>query len=294
MFLINITMVNYTCETCNFTTILSWVYKRHIASKKHIKLIANTQLGDTKNDSCFSCSKCSKKYTSRSGLYKHKCQIKEETSVPNHSVLDTIDAMRNKISLLENEIMYLRNQSSGNIEVTNHITNNNFYFNFLNTHCKDAMNIDQFVKNIVITNNDIGEFVVQPHFCDAFSRFIIRQLEKIPTIKRPLHCINPDNTFAIFAVKMCDKWTSEDLYALEDYIRSSDMRENDMSDNSMVIPMCLDKMYERILDSYQQDVDSEPTWEEAREKMESGASFNNKMKTIMNIKTCGTCDLIIA
>lgn len=72
------------------------------------------------------------------------------------------------------------------------------------------------------------------------------------------------------------------------------MRENDMSDNSMVIPMCLDKMYERILDSYQQDVDSEPTWEEAREKMESGASFNNKMKTIMNIKTCGTCDLIIA
>jgi hypothetical protein len=81
----NGTTFKYHCENCNYYTNKSSSYNKHLSTNKHINPISN-------NNNTFNCLECSKVYTSRVGLWKHKHICKPVIPpVVNNDSIPTID-----------------------------------------------------------------------------------------------------------------------------------------------------------------------------------------------------------
>jgi hypothetical protein len=76
--------------------------------------------------------------------------------------------------------------------VTNHVTtiNNTNKFNlnvFLNSECKDAMNVMDFVQMIEVTPADL-ERLADVGYVEGVARIMMDGLRKLDVCKRPIHC----------------------------------------------------------------------------------------------------------
>ena len=83
----------------------------------------------------------------------------------------------------------LKEQISGMSLVTNNNTINNT-FNlkmFLNNDCKDAMGLDQFLRSIEVTDEDLKTFEVKG-YVEAMTSLIERHLNNLAITERPIHC----------------------------------------------------------------------------------------------------------
>ena len=93
---------------------------------------------------------------------------------------------------------------------TNGNTNNmNNHFNiqvFLNDKCKDAINIDQFIKDIQISITDL-ENVGNQGYVQGISDIIIKNLRTLELTKRPMHCT--DIKRETIYIKDADKWEKD-------------------------------------------------------------------------------------
>ena len=142
----------------------------------------------------FNCVNCDKKFNDNAGLWRHKkkCNIVEPVSVitdkPNNEIINLLIENNKQLQdenrefkniiiqlLTENKeqtaaILELtkisQEQNAAVLELTknginsNNTTNNNNTKNFniqiyLNETCKDAINIEDFVKNISVSNEDL-------------------------------------------------------------------------------------------------------------------------------------------
>ena len=93
---------------------------------------------------------------------------------------------------------------------TNNITNNT-QFNlqvFLNTDCKDAINLSDFVKTLKITLQDL-EFTKTNGIVEGVSSIIVNNLKGMDVHKRPIHCT--DLKRETMYVKN-DEWIKDDLH----------------------------------------------------------------------------------
>jgi hypothetical protein len=89
-------------------------------------------------------------------------------------------------------------------------TNTNNTFNlqvFLNEHCKDAMNINEFVDSFNLQVSDL-ENVGRLGYIEGMSNIIINKIKELDVNKRPIHC--SDIKREIFYIKDEDKWERED------------------------------------------------------------------------------------
>ena len=142
-------MPHYTCDLCEFSTILKGNYKLHLTSKKHLENIE-------KNTVYFKCKYCDKQYKHRQSVTKH---IKYScTKNNNEDLLELVRLMNlqieqqkndfdDKLKIQEKQIQKLKNKldikgsfntnsNNGNNTVTN-ITLNN-YRNTDVSHLTDA------------------------------------------------------------------------------------------------------------------------------------------------------------
>ena len=75
--------------------------------------------------------------------------------------------------------------------INNHTTNNNnqkFNLNFfLNTTCKDAMNMSEFIENIESDFKDI-ENIGRNGYVSGMTDMIVSRIKELDITKRPLHC----------------------------------------------------------------------------------------------------------
>ena len=93
---------------------------------------------------------------------------------------------------------------------TNNITNNT-QFNlqvFLNTDCKDAINLSDFVKTLKITLQDL-EFTKTNGIVEGVSSIIVNNLKGMDVHKRPIHCT--DLKRETMYVKN-DEWIKDDMH----------------------------------------------------------------------------------
>jgi hypothetical protein len=95
---------------------------------------------------------------------------------------------------------------------TNNTTNNNnnktFNLNFfLNEQCKDAMNINDFIKSIKIELSDL-ERLGKEGYVEGFSRIILERLKEMDIYKRPLHC--SDAKRETMYIKENDVWNKDE------------------------------------------------------------------------------------
>ena len=220
------TFQTFCCEKCNFTTSRLSQYNAHLITAKH-KRITNDDnfFPDPSTHECI----CGKKYIHRQGLYKHKkkCthvsntienstkvdQTLENTMVLNDASLNlhviVLDLLKQN-NELQKQLIELSKEKTINMNTnTNSNNTQNNHFNiqlFLNDTCKDAINIDQFIKDIQISISDL-ENVGNQGYVQGISDIIIKNLRTLELTKRPMHCT--DIKRETIYIKDADKWEKD-------------------------------------------------------------------------------------
>ena len=223
----------YVCETCDFVCSKKYSWERHIATAKH-KMETNGNISGAKKgekgqetNTTFLCENCNKEFQHRSGLWKHKKKCLEtQCETANCTVSSTNDREPTPtpeiLSMLMQQNKDIQNMMLEVIKNGTHTTNttisnnnnsnnnnNNKTFNlqfFLNETCKDAMNLMDFVKDIVLTLNDLEE-TGRIGFAEGISKMINKRLKALDITQRPIHC--SDLKRETLYIKNENKWEKE-------------------------------------------------------------------------------------
>jgi len=213
----------FTCNICDFKCYKQSNYDKHLLTTKHKNRIQLNNL-ETKNaKKMFVCEKCNKEYTVRNSLWYHekKCNkkkekddddnyyeginIKDKDALVLHLLKQNGD-LHNKLIEMSCKSNITNNNNNNNSNSHN-TTNNAFNLNFfLNETCKDAMNISDFVSSIKMSLDDL-ENTGRQGYIEGISSIIIKNLNKLGQIDRPLHC--GDNKREIIYIKDNNEWIKE-------------------------------------------------------------------------------------
>lgn len=208
----------FHCEPCKFKCHKLSDYNRHLSTNKHNNNLQNTTPISCKEFLCI----CGKKYSHSSSMYAHKknCILKSPPHT-NTSSTDNIDHS----SLTEKmiELIMSKNQEFMNMFMdkvvhflpsnttnnnTNNTTNNN-QFNiqmFLNEHCKNAMNISEFIQSLPITAQHY-EDTKNNGLTDTLTNLLVNGLNQLEVVERPIHCT--DQKRKTMYVKDNDTWEKD-------------------------------------------------------------------------------------
>jgi hypothetical protein len=222
---------NFYCQTCDFITCNKKDYTRHLFTPKHTntaKILTNTYINTQKTQKnptlTFSCE-CGKKYKHRQSLFNHKKKCTENQTIniinENNEVKIDIDKddlikylMKEnsefKDMIIEQNKMVMKIYENTGTSINNsNINSHNKTFNlnvFLNEHCKDAMNITDFVDSLKLQLSDL-ENVGRLGFVQGISNIIVKNLKALDVHKRPVHC--SDSKREVMYVKDENKWEKE-------------------------------------------------------------------------------------
>jgi len=222
----------YDCSYCKYNTCIKSNYDKHLLSEKHKRNVS----GEPK-DSKHICSQCNKEYLNNSGLWKHKkncvvinetkenlqntftpalfMEILKENKEIQNVLIEQNKELQNKLLEHSKQIIELTskqmvvNNNSNNTNNTNSNNTQNNQFNiqfFLNDTCKDAINIDQFIKDIQISISDL-ENVGNQGYVQGISDIIIKNMRTLGLTKRPMHCT--DIKRETIYIKDADKWEKD-------------------------------------------------------------------------------------
>ena len=227
----------FECKTCDFICSKQSNYIKHLVTTKH-KNLTNSD-NDNKNAKLFDCVLCSKQYFSRVGLWKHMKICDYTTTVMELSSekdeneektikIDNLSNILNKDEILlklikDNDEMMkiIKGQQEqinsiipkiGNITNNNNNTTNNFNLNvFLNEHCKDALNISDFIDSLKITLEDLL-FSKTNGISRGITDVMIKGLKELDIHRRPIHCT--DIKRDIMYIKDEDKWCKDENHEM--------------------------------------------------------------------------------
>ena len=220
-------MPKYNCTFCDYYTSNKFDFEKHLTTQKHknneksinsndlaLNVVAKSQANK------FVCKNCDKTYKDNTGLWRHKkkCKIVEpEKKIENINV-QSIDAnlivqlLKQNQDLQTQMIELCKNGTIGsnNNNNNNNINSNNKTFNmnvFLNEHCKDAMNISEFVDSIQLGYADLVN-VGKLGYVEGISGIIIKRLKELDIHKRPMHC--GDEKRHSMYIKEDGKWEKDE------------------------------------------------------------------------------------
>jgi len=171
----------YYCKKCDYGCRNKYNFNKHLSTTKH-KMITNDNKMIKK--SCFNCL-CGKSYKFSSGLSRHLkvCPYTVEKSQKSTEAVSS----ENHALLLELKVMkeIMKKHGFGTENNNNQTYNNKITVNvFLNEHCKNAMNLTDFIEKLQLEAAKIPQLGYE----DTVSNFIIQNLNDIPVIERPIHC----------------------------------------------------------------------------------------------------------
>jgi len=201
--------MKYECKPCNYTTYYSQNYNKHCNTIKHIE--------KTRPYNGYKCSECSKIYKYTSGLSRHKKKCGDinmnMVSKNNNTENDTSDfkdivyQLMNENRELQNKLVEMANVPKI-INNTQTITcNKNFnIINFLNTDCKDAFNLSEFINNLNVTFSDL-QYIKEHGYLQGIKDSLVKSLSELAQEKRPIHCT--DLKRKCFYVKNNDAWDKD-------------------------------------------------------------------------------------
>ncbi len=127
----------------------------------------------------------------------------EEEKKERHTQLKERDTQL--IEIHQQFLEAMKNGSLGN--TTNNTQNNQFNLQFyLNETCKDAINLDEFLKSIKLTTQDYVN-TGEAGFIEGLTDIFRRELHKLEPHHRPLQCT--DVKREVIYVKENDEWTKD-------------------------------------------------------------------------------------
>ena len=188
---------------------------------------------------------CGKEYKHITTLYNHRqhCDVYNKPSVVSemsnhsldtHSIIEVLkqnqefknmlleqskqmhESQAHTIELQRQLITAVSDGKLANNSITNNTTNNNnqkFNLNFfLNTTCKDAINMSDFIQTIEVQMNEL-ENIGHNGYIAGMTDIILSRIKDLDVSKRPLHCT--DLKREIMYIKDQNEWnkdTSEKSY----------------------------------------------------------------------------------
>jgi len=213
----------YNCEKCDYHCNDKKDFYKHLSTTKHKTDNKRITKNPEKSGKQYACIICGKQYKYRSGLSKHK----KKCSAPKITTKDKsrLDFLEEKIAEMAaksdntNEVLDMvkdlaSNQCQANQVLSNTLkdmipkignyNNNKISINvYLNEHCKNAMNITDFVEKIKISIEDLM-YTNENGYAAGISNIFLRHLTDMPATERPFHC--SDKKRLQFYVKDEDKW----------------------------------------------------------------------------------------
>lgn len=221
----------FECKYCDYVTCKKADYTKHLSTDKHKNRINDSKNGEmivekSQKVAEYKC-KCGKTYKYDSGYYRHKkiCDGRQTSNDDNNCKKDTIEPNTetvetgNKDEVIKYLLEVIKNGTNNTTNNTNmnnsnnmnsNNNNNNKTFNlqfFLNETCKDAMNLMDFVQDIVLTLNDLEE-TGRIGFAEGISKIINKRLKALDVTQRPIHC--SDLKRETFYIKNENKWEKEE------------------------------------------------------------------------------------
>ena len=104
------------------------------------------------------------------------------------NMMKIVEQLMEQNKTLQTQLIELSKER--NTVINNNTTTNNQQFNlqvFLNTECKDAIKLSDFVKSLNITLDDL-EFTKNNGIVEGVSSIIVNNLRGMDVHKRPIHC----------------------------------------------------------------------------------------------------------
>ena len=123
------------------------------------------------------------------------------------NMMKIVEQLMEQNKTLQTQLIELSKER--NMVINNNNTTNNQQFNlqvFLNTECKDAIKLSDFVKSLNITLDDL-EFTKNNGLIEGVSSIIVNNLKGMDVHKRPIHCT--DAKRETMYVKT-DEWVKDD------------------------------------------------------------------------------------
>jgi len=215
----------FHCEQCDYICVKRSDYTKHLTTLKHKKSYIGVTINDnsTQKVAMFEC-KCGNTYRYRQGLYKHKntCSVIQGTDnivnktndfqldkellikmlLKNQDVMEKLaEVMPMMIELMPQIGNYSHNTNSNNT------TNNQFNIQmFLNEHCKNAMNLTDFIDSLPITA-DTYDSTIENGLTKTLTNMITNGLSQLDILERPIHCT--DATRKTLYVKEANNWEKD-------------------------------------------------------------------------------------
>ena len=218
--------LKYNCKFCHYNTDNKKDYEKHCNTEKHKIAIMitndNKNIKKSHDDNCkHVCLICGKSYKYKSGLSRHKLKCIPITEILNDEQLnnDDIATLQQtnelvinmlKETTITNNKLYEKIAELENKQPiqNNNITNQNFNINvFLNTECKNAMNLDDFMQKLNLTMEDLI-YTKNNGFIKGVAKIFVKNLEELKITDRPIHCSDKKNN--LIYVKNENSW-KEDL-----------------------------------------------------------------------------------
>ena len=232
----------YTCKLCDYECSRKSEMARHKTTNKHIKNHQNHLKSRKKSPNVvFMCNFCKKKYTHQSTVSSHvkKCKFYDgrvvekyikikkkittiEENHQNHGENLDEDLEKDleikdlKIQILEEKLKHkdqiidiLKTKGNTTNNNTQNFDNNTFNTNnisinlYLNEHCKNAMNLTDFVNQITVQLEDIM-YQDRTSSADGLTNIITKQLKDLAPTERPIHC--SDQRRQHFYIKEGEEW----------------------------------------------------------------------------------------
>ena len=110
------------------------------------------------------------------------------TASTESNMMKIVEQLMEQNKTLQTQLIELSKER--NTVINNNNTTNNQQFNlqvFLNTECKDAIKLSDFVKSLNITVEDL-EFTKNNGIIEGVSSIIVNNLKGMDVHKRPIHC----------------------------------------------------------------------------------------------------------
>ena len=223
----------FVCEKCNYRSNKKSQYTRHLQTKKHISKNASR---DASEKVPYACS-CGKVFIHDSSYYRHKktCKSSTDIIVTEDNTCDNVvindtnvlkllqETMTQNKALQEQMIaMQMEHESAivkqnkvlndiipklSDTNKTTNINSNNNIINvqmFLNDKCADAMSIQNFANQLLITMDDLTKSKK-----DCISNVVLKSLKPLALTERPFHCTDINNK-SWFVKDETEGWEEDD------------------------------------------------------------------------------------
>lgn len=236
----------YECTLCDYNTSNKKDFRKHCGTIKHFTNMSNNQdylaikteetqiTEQTPNEYNLKifeekkhiCEICGRGYKFKSGYYRHMkiCykknmesfrQIQNKIKTESEVMKMLIENNETNKRLCEKLINMESNRQEQVIQntINNNTINNNQKLSinvFLNTQCKDAMNITDFVNQLQLTLDDLI-YTKNNGYVKGITKIFVKNLEEMKPTERPIHC--SDKKRQCFYIKDEDKWERDKEHA---------------------------------------------------------------------------------